>query len=113
MIDIISGRRYGHSVHATLAVDGVRVTPRQMRQLSGYVFQDDILPGTSTVWEHMVFHDTLRSCRSSARGDVASPPHSQNRRIWKLLEQLGLAKVAHSYIGDAFTRGLSDGEKRR
>lgn len=31
----------------------------------------------------------------------------------KVVEYLGLAKVAHSMIGDDFVRGLSGGEKRR
>jgi ABC-type multidrug transport system ATPase subunit len=34
-------------------------------------------------------------------------------QVWALIRQLGLGKVAHSLIGDAFVRGLSGGEKRR
>jgi ABC-type multidrug transport system ATPase subunit len=34
-------------------------------------------------------------------------------QVWAIIRQLGLLKVAHSYIGDAFVRGLSGGEKRR
>lgn len=30
-----------------------------------------------------------------------------------MIEQLGLEKVAHSFIGDAWMRGLSGGERRR
>lgn len=30
-----------------------------------------------------------------------------------MIEQLGLEKVAHSFIGDAWVRGLSGGERRR
>ena len=31
-----------------------------MRRLSGYVCQEDVLPGTSTVWEHLLFNAALR-----------------------------------------------------
>lgn len=30
-----------------------------------------------------------------------------------MVQQLGLAKVAHSFIGDEWVRGLSGGERRR
>jgi ABC-type multidrug transport system ATPase subunit len=106
LIDIISGRRYGPDVRGSLHVDGAPITNKEMRRISGYVYQDDILPGTSTVWEYMVFHHSLRV--ASARSQ-----RQQNTDIWGVLDQLGLAKVAHSPIGDYFTRGLSGGEKRR
>ena len=31
----------------------------------------------------------------------------------QVIEQLGLGKVAHGFIGDAWVRGLSGGERRR
>ena len=33
--------------------------------------------------------------------------------MWKVVSDLGLGKVANSFIGDEFVRGLSGGEKRR
>merc|ERR1711907_812624 len=73
-----------------------------MRRLSGYVMQDDVLPGTSTVWEYMLFHANLRM-----------PKHysalERKQRAHEVIEQLGLGKVAHSFIGDDFWRGLSVG----
>lgn len=106
LIDILSGRRYGYSVRGDLRVDGMAVTHREMRRISGYVYQDDVLPGTSTVWEYMLFHHSLRV-------KASRPQRLQSSDIWTVLDQLGLAKVAHSPIGDLFTRGLSGGEKRR
>lgn len=75
----------------------------RMRQLC--CMQDDVLPGTATVWEYMTFHHSLRVRPCSV--------HAQRRCIAETLDSLGLSKVAHSLIGDEFTRGLSGGEKRR
>lgn len=65
--------------------------------------QDDVLPGTATVWEYMLFHASLRG----------APGSSSPRAIENQLAQLRLSKVAHSLIGDMFCRGISGGEKRR
>ena len=44
------------------------------------------------------------------RPSVAEPRASD----WlQVIEQLGLGKVAHGFIGDAWVRGLSGGERRR
>jgi len=46
-----------------------------------------------------------------ARTHVPAPPAPA--QVWSVIRQLGLTRVAHSFIGDAFMRGLSGGEKRR
>ena len=51
-----------------------------------YVQQDDVLPGTSTVWEYLSFHARLRlpaGCSQERR----------EARVWRVIEQLGLSKV--------------------
>ena len=67
--------------------------------------QDDILPGTATVYEYLAFHHSLRVRPGS--------PAAQHSHVRAVLDSLGLSAVAHSLIGDAFTRGLSGGERRR
>jgi ATP-binding cassette subfamily G (WHITE) protein 2 len=68
--------------------------------------QHDVLPGTLTVREHLLFHATLRC--PPALGDGR-----RRARVAALVVELGLAKCAESFIGGEFTRGLSGGEKRR
>lgn len=60
----------------------------QVRAAAGYVLQDDILPGTSTVWEFLCFHAALRLPDSGKGGAAAAAS-----RVRALLRQLSLAKV--------------------
>jgi ATP-binding cassette subfamily G (WHITE) protein 2 len=89
-----------------VSVNGESATAARMRAVSGYVPQDDVLPGTSTVWEHLCFHGALRL-------PAGVPEPRLEAVIWQTMRDLGIDGIAHSFIGDAFTRGLSGGEKRR
>ena len=107
LIDILAGRpSVGHEVAGELRVNGRAMTSAEMRSVSGYVTQDDVLPGTSTVWEHLTFHGALRLPGNVERARLKAV-------IWQTMQDLGISKIAHSFIGDEFTRGLSGGEKRR
>jgi ABC-type multidrug transport system ATPase subunit len=107
LLDVLAGRpSVGHKISGELRVNGKLMTSSDMRGVSGYVPQDDVLPGTSTVWEHLLFHGALR-----LPGDV--PDAQLKAVIWQTMEDLGIDRIAHSFIGDQFTRGLSGGEKRR
>ena len=107
LIDVLAGRpSVGHEVAGELRVNGRAMTSAEMRSVSGYVTQDDVLPGTSTVWEHLMFHGALRLPGNVERARLKAV-------IWQTMQDLGISKIAHSFIGDEFTRGLSGGEKRR
>eukprot|EP00955_Chlamydomonas_euryale_P001186 13812-Chlamydomonas_euryale.AAC.1 len=78
--------------------------------------QEDVLPGTLTCFEYLAFCAALRM--QPAREAATPNQHAQqegwrSHRVWQIIGELGLAKVAHSFIGDAYIRGLSGGEKRR
>ena len=77
-----------------------------LRAASACVTQDDVLPGTSTVWEHLLFHATLRM-------PIGTSTNALRRRVGQTMRDLGIEKLADSLIGDQFSRGLSGGEKRR
>lgn len=78
----------------------------QIRRVAGYVPQEDVLPGTLSCYEHLMFHARLRMPRAA--------DHTQRRaRALEVLEKMGLTRVADARIGDELTRGLSGGERRR
>lgn len=128
LLDILAGRKRsgeGRAVgHITLTVDGRNVgagggsrrrrgsgsgggaAPRDIRRVAGYVPQEDVLPGTLSCYEHLMFHARLRMPRRAT--------HAERRaRALLVLAELGLGRVADSRVGDARRRGLSGGEKRR
>lgn len=113
LLDILAGRKRsgeGRAVgNVSLAVDGCGGGgggPSEIRRVAGYVPQEDVLPGTLSCYEHLMFHARLRMPRSAT--------HAERRaRALLVLTELGLSRVADSRVGDARRRGLSGGEKRR
>ena len=106
LLDAIAGRAKSVQVQGEVRLNGWIASPKQLRAISGYVMQDDILPGTSTVWEYFMFNAMLRMPQELKRD-------YKRQRVHEVIQQLGLTKVAMSLIGDEFVRGLSGGEKRR
>ena len=106
LLDVLAGRKYQGRITGTIYVNGRAMTGRQMREVSGYVVQEDILPSMLTVIEHLKFHAHLRlGSRVSAQ--------AKTDRAYEIAKQLGLASVLDSPIGSTLRRGISGGEKRR
>lgn len=80
--------------------------PESVRRIGGYVSQEDVLPGTLTCYEHLMFHARLRMPPGATFAERAG------RVLW-VVEELGLSRVADARIGDDMERGLSGGERRR
>jgi ATP-binding cassette subfamily G (WHITE) protein 2 len=87
-------------------INGKLANVAELQSVSGYVTADDVLPGTATVYEHLLFHAKLR-LPSQTRASTLQ------KRVRATMQILGIEKLADSFIGDQFQRGLSGGEKRR
>ncbi|KAK0145057.1 ATP-binding cassette sub-family G member 2 [Merluccius polli] len=107
LLDVIAGRKDPAGLRqGTVFVDGRPVT-NDLRLTSGYVVQDDILMGTLSVRENLLFSANLRldpKCHSSA---------DKQGRVITILEELGLTDCANTKIGTDFLRGVSGGERKR
>lgn len=83
-----------------------RLTMQQLRKLVGFVPQDDTLLADLTVKETLRLHASLRL-----------PTHvdAATREAWvdDVIDLLGLTDVKHAVVGDATTRGISGGQKKR
>ena len=101
LLDILAGRTCASA--GVVRLDGATASPASLRRACGYVPQDDVLPPTCTVREHLAFHAALR---------LSSPAH-RRARVRQVLAALGLEPVAGALIGDQLRRSLSGGERRR
>uniref|UniRef100_A0A8C5DP75 ATP-binding cassette sub-family G member 2-like n=1 Tax=Gouania willdenowi TaxID=441366 RepID=A0A8C5DP75_GOUWI len=107
LLDVIAGRkdpaglRQGH-----VLVDGEHVTS-DLRLNSAYVIQDDILMGTLTVKENLLFSANLRL------DPEHHSPLDKHHRVHSIIQDLGLSDCADTKIGTEFLRGVSGGERKR
>jgi ABC-type multidrug transport system ATPase subunit len=107
LLDVLSGRSVRGHVTGSIRLDGVVTTEATRRSICGYVLQEEVLPGTQTVWEYLLFHASLRLPSST------TTPANRVRRVRDTVAAMRLQRVAASVIGDVFVRGLSGGERRR
>ncbi|XP_068593550.1 broad substrate specificity ATP-binding cassette transporter ABCG2b [Cebidichthys violaceus] len=107
LLDVIAGRKDPAGLkQGTIMVDGKAVSS-DLRLSSAYVVQDDILMGTLSVRENLLFSANLR----------LSPQHhsstDKNNRVDAIIQDLGLTDCAGTKIGTEFLRGISGGERKR
>ncbi|GAB4815997.1 hypothetical protein N2152v2_003043 [Parachlorella kessleri] len=79
---------------------------RGFRAITAFVQQDDVLFHNLTVRETFDFAAAIslpRTVSAAAKRELTS----------RVITELGLAKVANSFIGNAFLRGISGGERKR
>ena len=111
LLSVLAGRREEVSVEAgageraEVRLYGQRMGSAARRARIGFVTQEDVLPPTSTVREHLDFHARLRAPWLSRR--------ARRQLVEASLGALGLGPLADRCIGDGFIRGLSGGERRR
>ncbi|XP_035005581.2 broad substrate specificity ATP-binding cassette transporter ABCG2 isoform X2 [Hippoglossus stenolepis] len=86
-------------------IDGAPQPPN-FKCLSGYVVQDDVVMGTLTVRENLTFSAALRLPSSVSA-------HDKEQKVNKVIQELGLSRVADSRVGTQLIRGISGGERKR
>ncbi|GLC35641.1 hypothetical protein PLESTB_000000400 [Pleodorina starrii] len=74
--------------------------------LSAYVTQDEVLVGTLTVRETLMYAALLRLPRNMMHEDKLA-------RVDGVIQELGLEEAQHTKIGTPFIKGISGGQKRR
>uniref|UniRef100_A0A3B3CNB7 ATP-binding cassette, sub-family G (WHITE), member 2c n=1 Tax=Oryzias melastigma TaxID=30732 RepID=A0A3B3CNB7_ORYME len=107
LLDVIAGRKDPAGLRqGQVLVDG-KVVTSELRLSSAYVVQDDILMGTLSVKENLLFSANLR----------LNPKHhsntEKNNRVNAIINDLGLTDCADTKIGTEFLRGVSGGERKR
>ncbi|XP_058151657.1 broad substrate specificity ATP-binding cassette transporter ABCG2 isoform X2 [Dasypus novemcinctus] len=105
LLDILAARKDPRGLSGDVLINGAP-RPANFKCNSGYVVQDDVVMGTLTVRENLQFSAALRLPTSMTN-------HEKNERINKVIQELGLDKVADSKVGTQFIRGVSGGERKR
>lgn len=101
----MAGRKEKKGLTGTILIDGLE-QPDNFKCMSGYVVQDDIIMGTLTVRENLMFSANLRLPNTT-------PMEEKERRVNEVMDDLRISHVAESRVGTQFMRGVSGGERKR
>uniref|UniRef100_A0A671PPF1 ATP-binding cassette sub-family G member 2-like n=1 Tax=Sinocyclocheilus anshuiensis TaxID=1608454 RepID=A0A671PPF1_9TELE len=104
-LDVLAARKDPAGLSGEVLIDGAPQPPN-FKCLSGYVVQDDVVMGTLTVRENLCFSAALRLPKSICQLE-------KDEKVERLIQELGLSKVADSRVGTQLIRGVSGGERKR
>ncbi|MQM09123.1 hypothetical protein Taro_041987 [Colocasia esculenta] len=106
LIDALANRIRRESLRGKVTLNGELLESRQLKVISAYVMQDDLLFPMLTVEETLMYAAEFRLPRSLSKS-------KKKARVQALIDQLGLRAAAKTVIGDEGHRGVSGGERRR
>jgi ABC-type multidrug transport system ATPase subunit len=107
LLDILAGKLKTGEVGGSVLYGNHALSRSNVKFISGYVDQEDVLMATMTVRETLLFSANLRLPESMSADKKAAI-------VNEILEELGLSHVRDSFIGGANAmRGISGGERRR
>ena len=104
LMNVLAGRNYSSNLFQTgkLSVNGTEIkSMNPLKNIIGYVTQEDILIETNTVRQNMMTHAVLRNV-----------PDRKNL-VQGIINKLQLTKCQDTQVGGAMVRGVSGGEKKR
>lgn len=107
LLNVLAGfTKAQEAVSGTISVSGQQLVGHQMRRISGFVHQEDVILQTMTVREALLFAAMLRL-------PSAMPASVKASRALAVAQQLSLTHALDSVVGSAMIKGISGGEKRR
>ncbi|XP_043097817.1 broad substrate specificity ATP-binding cassette transporter ABCG2b [Puntigrus tetrazona] len=107
LLDVIAGRKDPRGLRSGQVLVDNKVVTSDLRLMSAYVVQDDILMGTLTVRENLLFSGNLRLPRKQYS------TADKEKKVESIIQELGLEDCADTKIGTEFLRGVSGGERKR
>ncbi|KAM6177401.1 broad substrate specificity ATP-binding cassette transporter ABCG2-like [Erethizon dorsatum] len=105
LLDVLAARKHPCGFSGDVSING-ELPSANFQCYSGYVAQDDVMKGTLTVRENIHFSAALRLPTTVTN-------HEKKEKINKVIEELGLDKVADSKVGTECIYGLSRAERKR
>ncbi|KAI9136446.1 P-loop containing nucleoside triphosphate hydrolase protein [Paraphysoderma sedebokerense] len=103
LLNCLAGTTSSGKLDGDISINNIPVTQKQLRKLSGYVFQDDIIMSTVTVEEAIKFSLQLRTKRDG----------NPDKIVDEIIQELDLQKARRTVIGGDQVKGVSGGERKR
>ncbi|UJR14432.1 hypothetical protein I4U23_001429 [Adineta vaga] len=105
LLDILADRKDPRGLSGRVFLDGCPPPP-SFKYIVGYVVQDDIISGTLTVRENLMFSANVRLSDDVSKDE-------RQKRVAEVIHDLALESCADTRIGTEFLRGVSGGERKR
>ena len=93
-------------ISGEIRLNGSKYTNTELKQISGYVMQDDLLNGHLTVYETLVFTGELRLPRQLTKQE-------REERVNEVINEMGINHVKNVIVGTVLKQGISGGERKR
>jgi ABC-type multidrug transport system ATPase subunit/small basic protein len=106
LLSVLAGEVTSGKVQGKILVNGEEFTHKSMKEVSGFVFQDDVLLETMTVKEVISMSALLRLPKVILKEE-------RERRIDDVIRILHLQKAKNTQVGSPNKKGISGGERKR
>ncbi|RKP11729.1 P-loop containing nucleoside triphosphate hydrolase protein, partial [Piptocephalis cylindrospora] len=106
LLNVLSGEARTGSMNGQIHINGEEVKGKDVRELTGFVQQDDVILETMTVREAVTMSALLRIPPSVDRA-------GKLQRVDEILDLMQLTGAADTIIGSPQTKGVSGGERKR
>ncbi|KAJ1891813.1 hypothetical protein LPJ66_006710, partial [Kickxella alabastrina] len=107
LLNALSGRIIGGELTGKILFRGNKRNPGTFKRLTAYVQQDDLMHPLLSV------HETLSYASKLRLPNTSYTPEQKAERVNIVIQQLRLENARNTRIGDATTRGVSGGERKR
>ncbi|CAJ1329183.1 unnamed protein product [Effrenium voratum] len=105
-MNAICGRAYYGTVTGEVLINGQKSSIAEIKQLRGFVPQDDIVHEHLTVREQLYYSARLRNSEDAS-------PQAIELIVEDVLNVMHLLDVQHSLVGNVERRGISGGQRKR
>ena len=106
LMEVISNQSKTGEVRGNFYLNGNEVDIEKIKKISGFVFQDDIILRTMTVYEALYMSALLKLPETTSIEE-------KKKIVDKMISTLHLEKCKDTIVGDSILKGISGGERKR
>ena len=106
LMEVISNQSKTGEVRGNFYLNGNEVDIEKIKKISGFVFQDDIILRTMTVYEALYMSALLKLPETTSIEE-------KKEIVDKMISTLHLEKCKDTIVGDSTLKGISGGERKR